>query len=377
MADIPSTSNTYARWYFGLCVALIAVLAALNWGVDPLQFYRRATLYPPVFSENQRYQKPGLAKHYDYEIIVIGDSHAENFSARYIEERLGAPALNLAISGSTAHEQRLMAEKAIATGKVKRVLWTLGRMPFQKSPRMVVESSGDFPSHFYREGFDTHPTYLLSLDTLELSLAALRGNGHRDLDSLNMWYADHEFSQDRMLDDWVRRTRLFAAKKAERDGQLGYRSQIEMIRENVEDNLASVIRSHPEIHFDLFFPPYSILSYLIDDHMAPWMFDERLRYKASVVRAVAELPNCDVYDFQVESRITHDLDNYKDLEHYRREINELIVDSIAAQRHRVDKSRYADLLRRFENQVAAFRRQVCEATGAMYLLCPDAPVPRF
>jgi hypothetical protein len=90
---------------------------------------------------------------------------------------------------------------------------------------------------------------------------------------------------------------------------------------------------------------------------------------------VEDLPNCDVYDFQVVVQITHDLDNYKDLEHFRKEINELIVDSIATRRYRVDTSTYAELLRRFESQVAAFRHQVCEATGAKHLLCPDAPVP--
>ena len=47
-------TSSYSRWYFALCGGLILALAVFNWVVDPLQFYRKATLYSPVFSENQR-----------------------------------------------------------------------------------------------------------------------------------------------------------------------------------------------------------------------------------------------------------------------------------------------------------------------------------
>jgi hypothetical protein len=363
------TLGPYARWYIAACITLTAAIAAVNFAIDPFQFYRAASFYEPVFSENQRYQKPGLAKNYPYEIAIVGDSHAENFSARYVEAKLGAPALNLAISGSTAREQFLIAKKAIESGRLTRIIWILGRMPFRKPPQMLVHQDGEFPTHFYDESPTTHPAYLLSIATLELSLDALRGAGHRDLDSLDMWHSEHEFSQQRMLMDWKRRFQIYTTVR--RDPALAYQSELDVIRANAEQNLASLIAAHPEIQVDLVFPPYSVLSYLIDFRMAPFMFKERIQYKAMVVDSVAGLDNADVYDFQVAREITHDFDNYKDLEHFRVEINERIVDAIAAGEYRVDKADYSDVLSDFSRQVTAFRKRVCGAKDDSRLLCPD------
>jgi len=357
----------FLRWYLAVSGALVLALGLFNWAVDPLQLYRRAA-YAPVFSENQRYQNPGLARSYDYEIVIIGTSHSENFSPRQVERVLGAPALKLAISGATAREQYLILDLAIGTGKVRRVIWGLDLLSFRKPAGAVSSREGAFPMHLYHWGPLSHPIYLLSLDTLDLSWKALRGVGHRDLETLNAWYPLHRFGEDRVLADWRRRGAILDRINLDPTRRYGPRRR--QTERSIRVNLLSLVEAHPEIRFDLFFPPYSILSFLADFRTWEGAFAERQAYKAFVVTSLAPFPNAHVYDFQEIERFSHDLDNYKDLEHYRPEINDYIIESIAAERHRIDPGNLAELLALQQEQVERYRREVCSSPGPRRELCP-------
>ncbi len=360
-------SVSYLHWYVALAVLLTLALGLFNWSVDPLQLYRRAA-YQPVFSENQRYQNPGLAKNYEYETVIIGTSHAENFLPSHVERALGERAVKLAISGSTAYEQRLILEKAIETGRVRRVIWVLDHIAFTKPVRAVSTREGDFPFHLYHEGLRTLGLYLLSLDSLDLSLDALLGRGHRNLDTLNAWYADWEFGEGRVMADWYRRGVLLDRINLDPDRNFGPTDR--MSRRSIRANLMELVRDHPEIRFELIFPPYSILSYLADFRSWSGAFAERQAYKAFLVSSVAGSPNVRVFDFQAVKRVTHDLRNYKDLEHYSLEISDWIIEAVATGQHRVSHASYVEVLARQAEQVRAYRSEVCTTRGPRRVLCP-------
>jgi hypothetical protein len=356
----------YLAWYCACALAFVLALGAFNYGVDPLQFYRRAAA--PVFSENQRYQNPGLARNYDYETVVVGTSHAENFEPADVARVLGERSLKLAISGSSAHEQRMILELAIRTGRVGHVIWILDHIAFKKAPDQVGIGTAEFPGHLYREGPRTAGLYLLSLDSLRMSADALLGNGHRDLETLNSWHADHEFSEARAIADWHRRGVILA--RVNLDPTRHYGSKAPLIQSNLRENLVEVIRGHPEIRFDLVFPPFSILSYLSDHRTWEGAFRERQAYKAFAVKVTAGMPNVRVFDFQGHQPITHDLDNYKDLEHYRIEVNDYVLRSLETGRHQVDPASYGDALAEQRRQVQDYRAKVCAPGSARAGLCP-------
>src|SRR5207244_2667821 len=116
------------------------------YAVDPMQFFRRAA-YAPVFSTNERYQLPGLAKNYDYDTVIAGTSMSQNFYPSYANKVLGARVLKVAISGSSAHEQFLILNVAVRTGKVKRVIWGLDEWAFSGAPDRVRDDLGMFPHY--------------------------------------------------------------------------------------------------------------------------------------------------------------------------------------------------------------------------------------
>ena len=71
----------YVRWRVLPALALAAVVGVFNFVVDPLQFYRQASFYPPQYSSNQRYQNPALARTQDFDTVVLGTSHMETGSS--------------------------------------------------------------------------------------------------------------------------------------------------------------------------------------------------------------------------------------------------------------------------------------------------------
>jgi hypothetical protein len=306
----------YLRCYATATVGCLLAVTAANWLIDPLHFYHRPFLHH-TFIDNQRSQNPGLAKNYDYDAVIIGSSHTENFSPRQIESVLGWQALPLSISGSTAREQRLILEKSLGTGRVRHVL---------------------------------------SRDTLDFSRRALVGKGPRDLETLHAWSQKFVFSEDRVIAAW-RQECAARDRKVRKIGASLRRPAREALFENVQTNLAAIVKSHPDVTFHLFFPPYSILMYVDDFAIAEDRFAQRLEFKAEIVRSLERSGNCRLYDFETAFEVTHDLNNYKDLSHYDRRINDFIVESIARDEYRLDAANCAARLAEFENSVRGFVRQ--------------------
>ena len=65
-------------------------MIAFNAWVDPFQHYRKAERFPARFYNAwQRYENPGLAKHYDYDRIVTGSSLMECVIPEDVDRVLG------------------------------------------------------------------------------------------------------------------------------------------------------------------------------------------------------------------------------------------------------------------------------------------------
>ncbi len=181
----------YLRWYAAINIlTCVAVPMAITYVVDPLQFFRRAW-YAPVWSTNERYQNPGLARSYDYDTVIIGSSMTQNFYPSYVDRVLGARTIKLSISGSTAHEQYLILRVALDTGKPKRVIWAIDDWAFRGAPDRVRSDLGPFPFFLY----DTNPLgyvqYLFNGSIFSDALAILRDRARLSAPS-----------SDRPPDDW-------------------------------------------------------------------------------------------------------------------------------------------------------------------------------
>lgn len=311
---------TYPAYTVKLAAMLILLLLTVgtaNWAIDPLQVFRRSTWHSPHFSENQRYQVPGLARHYTEPIVIIGTSHMENMLPSLVAEMLGKPALNLAIAGSSLREQALALSLALETGKVERVLWGIDYSALTWGD-ILVEEWGEFPEYLYRFDPRLVSRYLLSMETLTDSATSLLGPSAITLDNRNTWWNRHTFSRDRVTSAWLEQTKeLTPAFRKSISNKLDWNT----FKHVLERRLFSTVRNHPQTRFDLILPPYSILNYVNDFRIHEQYFFQRLLMRQALREFASRQTNVVLWDFQSDPTISTNLDNYKDLEHYGLPIN--------------------------------------------------------
>jgi hypothetical protein len=94
------------------------------------------------------------------------------------------------------------------------------------------------------------------------------------------------------------------------------------------------VRDHPKTRFLFFFPPYFRATYTIWSQAKPIQYAVHEAVVRYMVRLSGELPNMEVFGFE-DAAFVDDLATYKDLGHYRESIDSVILESIAAKKHRL------------------------------------------
>ncbi|CAG0966200.1 hypothetical protein BURK2_01013 [Burkholderiales bacterium] len=349
-----------ARFYFRLWLMLLLALLGLaglaNFIVDPLQVFRRASFFAPHFSENQRYQIPGLARHYAAPIVVLGTSHMENASPKEIAAAFGEPGVKLAIAGSSLTEQELALRLVLATGKVKRVFWGLDYAALAWGDRLV-EEWGEFPIYLYEPDLRLVSRYLLSLQTLQDARKALTQAPARGLEELNVWWPQATFSAERVQAAWAaqewRWTPELRAKSAEQTVWPQFAATLQR-------RVFETIGQHPTVRFDLVLPPYSILGYANDFRINDEWFFQRMLLRAALREFAARQPNVRLWDFQTDLGLVTDFARYKDLDHFDLPTLRQMLHRVAQDHDPVSDARAPDPLPR---QIADFLRPHCQGRG--------------
>ena len=91
------------RWLAGFAgiflAGLTGCMALVIW-VDPFFQYHKPLAWFPYLVDNQVNQNPGLAKHMDYDGILIGSSMTASFNTDWFEELMGMKTQKLSYNGS-------------------------------------------------------------------------------------------------------------------------------------------------------------------------------------------------------------------------------------------------------------------------------------
>ncbi|EFM12657.1 copper amine oxidase domain protein [Paenibacillus curdlanolyticus YK9] len=304
---------------FAVVFGALAVL--LSWAIDPLQLYHKSW-YPPVYSSEERYQNAGLARHYDYDTIILGTSMTENFLPSIVGQALGGKAMKLSIRGSTIPEQYDTANLALATDQVKTVLWGIDYFALRIGQD---EAEDRFPSYMYDDSYWNDYKYWFSITPYEqlghgIMKLVVKGEGG-DLERLDNWNRWVTFDRKEVLADY-RKARQQEAYYGTNEAPLAD------VQQAFVKYVLSVVKAHPEVQFRFYYPPYSILRHVVWQETNPVRFENQIYMRKWMFEQLSKLPNAWVYDFQGESRWTFDLDQYKDLSHHREEVNSAIAEAV-------------------------------------------------
>ncbi len=343
--------------------------AALNFVVDPLQLFRPSRLFPAMYSADTRMQDAGLIQSQPFDTALMGTSLAIHFRQRDIDRILGCRSLKLSMTGSSSREQSFVLDAAMARGP-KRVVWQLDDWIFRDTPE--IDSDIFLPSGLYRRSAAGLAGYLFSgqmareslwilarsLPPLEPSVARLTSDlvfkfPIADVDDINALPPDYDVAGA------YNATKAVAAFRhitdPARSRYLADDYAYEAMVRAFERDVIGLIAKHPDVTFDIYFPPYSILQFVAMRDYSPVALKTVYDFTAYAFPRLLQYPNVRLFDFRAAKEVTHDLENYGDVIHHSPAIDLKVLSWLAERKYAVERSAPLASLARLKAQVGAYK----------------------
>ncbi|MBL0942279.1 MAG: hypothetical protein IBJ00_06115 [Alphaproteobacteria bacterium] len=308
----------------------------MNFIIDPIQYYRRSDDRELFWQD--RWQVASFIRNFEYDQIIVGTSMTQNFSLKFIQKLFHTFPIKLSIAGSTILEQTKVIQTAIQTGKVKSIIWGFdqGYLNYEEG-----KWPNEFPLDLYQQGVRGAMYYLWNWDITHRSLKYLlpkrlkRLSTH--LEVYNVWHDQYVFSKSIVLNQYLQSQKRIQLKSSPRD-IADLNSQFHLKCRNFNNDVVEVIRRHPHVKFLIFLPPYSLANYKLVYENTPESYNEYLKMRQYIFEKLCSLANVEIYDFETDIQVIAELNNYKDLTHYSKYINEYIALAIKQKRNIVNKS---------------------------------------
>ena len=124
---------------------------------------------------------------------------------------------------------------------------------------------------------------------------------------------------------------------------------------NFERDAARLIAQHPDVQFDIYFPPYSILQFVAMRDASPETLKIVMDLTAVIAQRLTKLPNVRLHDFRAIKAVTHDLANYGDVIHHSPVVDAQVLSWLASGEYRADPSKPLASLDALKAQIEAYR----------------------
>jgi hypothetical protein len=314
-------------------------------------------------------QDAGLIRSQDFDTAFMGTSLAIHFRQRDIDRILGGRSLKLSMTGSSSREQSFVLDAAMARGP-KRVIWQLDDWIFRDTPE--IDSDVYLPSGLYRRTTAGLAGYLFSgqmareslwilarsLPPLEPVVTRLTSDlvfkfALADVDDINSLPPDYDVAGNYNARKTLAAYRHITDPVRSRYLADGYEYEA-MVRAFERDAIV-LISKHPDVTFDIYFPPYSILQFAAMRDAAPAALKAVYDFTGYAFPQLLALPNVRLFDFRAVKEVTHDLENYADVIHHSPAIDLKVLSWLAERKYAVERSAPLASLEQLKSQVEAYR----------------------
>jgi hypothetical protein len=357
-------------WQF-LCsaAAILLLAAALNYVVDPLQLLRPARLFPAMYSTDSRMQDAGLIRSQDFDTAFMGTSLAVHFRQSDLDRTLGVRSLKLAMTGSNSHEQAFVLAAALER-RPKRVIWQMDDWIFRDAP--AIDSDIYLPADLYRRNGRGISGYLFSGEMARESLwiaaraipplepiVARVTNGVMfkfpipRVDDINVLRPDFDVAGFYNAKNALAAFRRIADPA--RSGSIAEGYDYDAMVRNFERDAVALIEGNPDVTFDIYFAPYSILHFVAMRDASPATLKIACDFSAYAFPRLLQFPNVRLHDFRDVKDVTHDLGNYGDVIHHSPAIDLKILSWLAEGKYVVERATPLTSLERLKAQVETYR----------------------
>lgn len=283
--------------------------------VDPFFHYHAPLVGFPYEVDNQLSQNPGMAKHMDYDSVILGSSMTVNFNTRDFEEQMGLNTIKLCYSGAYPKDiSNICSIIFDYHPEVKTVFLGIDVINYSSDTEQI---KFPLPEYLYDRNLPNDINYVLNRDVLlNYIIRPMLDPDPTDLATVySSWWTDEYYNINFCLPAYKKAFVPSDPTEPEKPGDYF----AEAICDNMEENILPYIKEHPDTKFVIFYPPYSILFWndMINEHRLEATFNE---YE-QISQMLMEYDNVEIFFFTDEEEIITDLNNYADYTHYHPRYN--------------------------------------------------------
>lgn len=313
-----------------MILAELLLVAAVVWAFDPFYQYHAPFFGIRAVLNDRDNQVAGTIRNFQYDSVLVGSSVAENFDSDFLDMTYNGSTLKIIRASGSAADLLYYLEQAEERQELKNIFWCLDIFALNASTEVTLYGE-DIPRYLHTESILDDLPYLYNkeilLEKIPYMLACSfqgRNTGGHAYD----WSRGKEFGAVRAMQAYYRSSIDVPENVEQQD--------VGEARELIEENiglLTAQIEAHPEIQYRFIFPPYSLLWW--DCAYVNGELEERFYILDQTLSALVAYENVELYYFQNQEDIVCNLDNYMDMIHYSPEINQYMLERMAAGENRI------------------------------------------
>ena len=331
-----------SKWGISFLCAVIVLFIFVCLSVFLIDPFFQFGVHDNQYLLNAAYVDAGLIKNYDYDAVIIGSCMVENYDIETFNNAFGVKAVKIGCGGlgpDGVMDYLLLANRV---GKARNYYINIDFASFAGNgdDEAVAldeqrEINIDEYSYLLKDDPLSRLRYMFSYEAwfrfipVDLGLTAykmVKGDlsggklGVRTSVAHNgEWSDDYQYGEDVVMKSREKRNKNRAANSEAEQEKL-----LQSMIGNMEDFVDSIDFSAG--HYIFIFPPYSYLFW--EDAKQENKYAAYLEAKNYMTDRIKKAGG-EVYDFQ-SADIIYDLNNYKDTSHFRKEINDYMIQCMAS-----------------------------------------------
>ena len=332
------------RWVFGFLLCLLALLglcAATVYWVDPCLYYRMPADRAPVFF-SERYQTAGIVRNNPADTVLLGSSMTCSYRGSEVGETFGGTGLRLTIPDGYFDEFDQVVRLLMRTHPPQRLLFAID---MNILTRPSESTTGAMPGYLYDANPFNDVQYLLNKDTLYYSFYALM---------CSRWGEGETLDESFAWDDTVWWNHMTALEEYQRP-EIAETVPADLLLADTAKNLSILtgwLEQYPDVEFDLFFSPYSILYW--DKIGRLGETDAVFAALETACETLLSYPNAQLHGLLFDREIVDQLDNYCDYVHHSPQASSLALEKLSSGADRLTEENYREVLANWRDFVVHY-----------------------
>ncbi len=334
--------------YTLLTLTAIAVIVII---IDPFTRYHAPWFGLAAVETDERCTAVGLARNLDYDTALVGSSMSENFNYKWFEDGVfGNKCVKIPLQGAYYCDYEPVLKETLKHKGTKNIVFSLDNY-------LIADESGEHEcsiEDYYISGIsfgDVHYLFNKSVffDYLPKFLVTNVREGF-DNENAYVWNDDFEYSK------YAARLAYMSSRLLTKQSEKVYDEYFKNADAAI-DPMIELIKSHPEVTFHIYVPPYSMLYW--DDVVLRGNSTAMICVQEREFRKLLECENVRLYYFQDDKDIVTDLANYRDYSHYKQDINYYMYEAMRDNTHVMTLDDYYDRLLAMYDFINAYDYEQC------------------